>query len=169
MAVPASPATAVTGPLAASLLNAYKSNVDFLIQNSGTRPYCHAYQNTGQAVSGGVGTNVTLDSEVKDTDGMHTGSNSFFTVQTAGLYLVVAGIALPNTTGGTDKISILQNAATAITTQVPFQSVSHRLNCSGFLQCAATDTIGLNVTPGSAVTLQTGQTATFLQAFWMSL
>lgn len=170
MAVPTSPSTAVSGSLAASLLNSYKTNIDWIIQNTGAnRPYFHGYLNGVQTLGAGVAAQVTLDAEIKDTDSMHTGTNNFITVNTPGLYHVIGQINFPSTAAGQDHAILLHNGATAAGEDGPFIAASHRQQVIAYIQCAATDTIALDALSTSGGTLLTGSVVTFLQAFWVSL
>jgi len=166
---PTSPATAVTGPLTAALLNSYKTNIDFLTNTSGTMPYCHAYLSGSQTLSAGVSAAITLDGEIKDTDSMHTGSNSFFTVNTAGLYLVIAEIQFPSTASGNDFVTILNGVNVMAGDNTGAIAASHRLQVTAFVQCAVSDTLSMKGLSTAGGALTAGSGATFLQAKWMCL
>jgi hypothetical protein len=143
--------------------------INYVTQNSGTRPYFHGYLNGTQTLSAGVAAQVTLDSEIKDTDSMHTGTNNFITVNTAGLYHVIGQINFPSTASGQDHAILLHNGATAAGVDGPFIAASHRMSVTAYIQCVATDTIALDALSTSGGTLLTGSVVTFLQAFWVSL
>jgi hypothetical protein len=88
----------VTAGQLKSLLNA----ASFLLNP----PRCQAYQTTGQTVASATNTPLSFQSEVYDTDGMHsTTTNPWrLTVQTAGLYNVQAYAIFTTTMAATVQV-----------------------------------------------------------------
>lgn len=141
--------------------------INFMSNATNVRPYCHAYNSGGQTLTAGAQTAITLDAEVSDNDGMHSGSDAFLTVNTAGLYLVVAQINFPSTASGQDHTVIFQNSTVMAGDDRNFVGTSHRIPVMCLMQCAATDTISVKGQSTSGGALTTGSGATFLQAVWI--
>src|SRR5580700_2495011 len=79
-----------------------KANVDMMMGvGTNVRPYCFCYLAGSSSLTAGTNTTVALDTELEDSDGMHTGSNGFFTVVTAGVWMIDAQVSCPaaGTTG----------------------------------------------------------------------
>jgi len=167
VSVPASPATAVSGPLPDTLLNAYKSNVDWLMNATNIRPYCNAYNNAGLTLTAATLTVITLDSETEDNTGMHTGTNGFFTVATAGVYQVIGSIEFPSTASGSDATSIYLNSSLMSKQNCAAIAATHGVTTSCLLRCAVSDTITLKGASTSGGALSTGAGNTYLQAIWI--
>lgn len=166
--VPAPGTQAAAGAVTSALLNGFRDNMNFGTGiGANTRPYCFAFQNTAQTLGAGATTGITLDGEIEDTDAMHTNPNTFFTVITAGVYLVEAQIAFPSTASGHDDIHILQNGTIVSQVQANFIATTHRVGSSKLIRCAAADTIGLEGFSTAGGLLTGGANFTFLQAMWM--
>lgn len=174
MATLPSPGTqTAASPISTGLLNGFRDAFNFFLRSgSNVAPYCFAYQATGQSIPGSlVQTALHLDSDVRDTDNMHlttpSGSNTFFTVNTAGLYLAGAQALLGATSSGEDALTIAQNGTVMIGDNTGFINAQHRINISGPLQCAVNDVITPQVACTIANTLTgTSPGGTFM---WMML
>lgn len=123
--------------------------VSFLLgQGSNPHPFCWAFQNSAQPLSGSLADNpVTLAAEAKDNDNMHVvtgGSNYFFTVQTAGFYIFWAQIVFGSTSSGQDVLNIQQNGTVVIGDNTSAIAALHRVNISGPVQAALGDVISLH-------------------------
>jgi hypothetical protein len=79
-------------------------------------PVCNAIQATAQTVSNSLWTPLTLDSTVVDSYGGHSNSvsNSRYTAQISGWYLVTASSCWISNATGWRGIRILKNGSTAI-------------------------------------------------------
>jgi hypothetical protein len=125
-----------------------------------TVPACRVRRNASQSIASATYTFVSFDTEVFDTNGMFTATDTKVTIQTAGIYLLTASVAFPDATGG-DPVNVLifeKNAATANTGTALGKSQglypqatldSCIWNVSTTASLAASDTVKLTIYSGS--------------------
>jgi hypothetical protein len=151
-----------------------KANVDFLTgaTSGNTKPLCVVYYGgAGQSLSAATVTTITLDTEPTngDNDGMHTGTNGFFTIQTAGWYRFVGQITMSSAASGRLLVQISQNGTTICGQYVPAQtSNASQMNVSSPpTHCAVSDVITLQGYSTVANTTTAGIGVTFMSAEWL--
>ncbi len=134
-------------------------------------PMCRVKQTSGASIGDASGTILAFDAEDFDTDGMHDNAtnNSRITINTAGVYLVIASVRY--TTGVSDdtRISILKNGGNVgIDERGPNNSRSGQ-QVMGYYDLAAADYLEAQVYQNnSANTARTIDTPyTFLSAAWI--
>jgi hypothetical protein len=175
MAAPPIPRTFVPGEIeTGAYLNSLSSVLNFLLNP----PRCRLYASVAQTLPTGSYTPLTFNSEVYDTDTMHsTSSNtSRITCTTSGLYHVEAmATVTPNTTGRRLG-SIFKNGAqlptdTLDTEPVSSGSIGTTVFAQGDYQLAAGDYLEFNVYQDSGASLSTyatSNTVSWFSARWVA-
>lgn len=82
-----SPATQISGQIPpVSWANSVKAALDYLA----SPPACRVYNSANESIASGAPTTVTFDTELFDTDSMHStvSNTSRITINTAGVYIV---------------------------------------------------------------------------------
>jgi hypothetical protein len=94
---------------AAKLIAATKTPLDFLMNP----PRCNAYAGTGISLPNATSTLITFDSEMWDTDSMHstTTNTSRITINTSGQYLVSFYARFPSNATGYRQLNLRLNSA----------------------------------------------------------
>lgn len=75
----------------------------------GTLPACRLTKSASQSIPDATHTAVTFDTEVLDTDTMHSGSSSRITIVTAGVYLITAGLVWDANASGVRFATLRKN------------------------------------------------------------
>jgi hypothetical protein len=123
-------------PVTAARLNNMEAGITAAI----APPCAHVYHNTTQSIPNSTFTTVTFNSELFDTDGVHstTVNTSRLTCVTTGKYLVTANIAFAANATGYRRILLRANAATDLAEDI-------RSNVGGSLHtiCSLQSQIGL--------------------------
>lgn len=118
---------------------------------------------SGQTVADSTYTVLNWNTEEYDALDLHTAGASRVTIQTAGRYLVIAGIAVGNSPSGGDRlIRILKNGGSVITNTVASQNTiisSASPQVSGVLNLTAGDYLEVEFyqNAGSSLTTSTSQ------------
>ena len=172
MPVPIAPTAAVAGQAARAgvQFNNLAAQVAFLLDP----PFVFAWQQTGQSIANGAVTPITMDSEVVDTDNVHSlvTNTSRLTIVTAGRYRVVGSILWNANATGYRTAKLLKNGVSfAITqtvangTQLSYMQVCDEIICAvgDYLELA-----GLQ-TSGGALTTGAGADSTFIKARWAGI
>lgn len=165
------PRTFVAGEIeTAAYLNSLGQVLTFL-QNP---PRCSIWNNAAaNTLTSGSGAAVSFDSELYDTDGMHstTASTSRITAQTPGLYEIKANIDFGNNSTGTRQIAIYKNGAAVAfdsdgamaAADVLFLAKEVYLAAGDYVECWALQTSGANLT------LPTGSSVLWMSARWVAV
>jgi hypothetical protein len=154
-------------PLTETIWNEQAENVN----NYRVPPMCRVKQTSGQSVNDATNTILAFNDEDFDTDAMHDNvtNNSRITINTAGVYLVIASVRYAAGVNDDTRISILKNGGNVgIDERGPNNTNSgmqvmgcYGLDVADFLQAEAYQN-------NSANTARTTQTAfTFLSATWL--
>jgi len=136
-----------------------------------TPPMCRVKQTSGVAINDASNTILAFDAEDFDTDGMHDNAtnNSRITINTAGVYLVIASVRYTAGVSDDARISILKNGGNVgIDERGPNNSRSgHQV--MGYYDLAVADYLEAQVYQNnSANTARTTDTPyTFLSAAWI--
>lgn len=115
-----------------------------------TPPYCELTRTASQTITHDAATKVTWDSEVADTDGMHsTSSNtSRITIQRAGIYLVSAYIRWENNPYSNVRVEVFINNSATLTAEKHTNmsgTETPRVQVAGVAKLAAGDYLEVEV------------------------
>lgn len=167
------PITKSTGDgLTAADWNTYvRDNAEFLY----APPRVDAYHSTDQSIANASDTFLAFDSERYDTDTMHSTvtNNSRVTVNTAGLYVVSAGVEFASNSTGSRQIVLVVNGSQSIAvTNTPSGATLGvvRLNVATTWVAAAGDYFQAQVyqdSGGALNALGVQPRAPFLRAAWV--
>ena len=170
MPVPVAPTAAVAGQAARAGIqfNNLAAQVAFLLDP----PVVFAYQGTtATAVATGTLTVLPMDTELVDTDNVHSTSTntSRLTIVTAGRYRVTGQIGYAVNGTGYRSAAIAKNGTnTAITAMNSIVAIATYVQVVDEVLCAVGDYIELSAQQNSGVALNTvtGANQTFLKARW---
>jgi hypothetical protein len=153
--------------LTAATMNDVGTNLD----NQRIPPMCRVKQTSGQVVYDAANATLAFNAEDFDTDAMHDNAtnNSRITINTAGVYLVIASVRY--TTGVSDdtRISILKNGGNVGIDERGPANTRSGMQVMGYYDLAAADYLEAQVYQNnSANTARTTDTPyTFLSAAWI--
>ncbi len=142
-------------------------------------PMCRVYRGSTLSITNATDTFITFPSEDIDTDGMFTPTSDTITIQTAGVYLVTAGLIIASNATGVRAMNILKNPSSASdiskgivsTYAQAVNGLATVLSCSTITECVATDVIKMGLYQTSGGALNVGDTnntrASFLSVAWI--
>lgn len=159
----------------AAFLNSVSTAVNFALNP----PRCFCYVNVAANLTTGTYTLLSFDSEVYDTDTMHSTvtNTSRIVANTAGLYWVEVGIGVAANATNDRFIQIRKNAAGNQASGTLIKEFRTATTANAFsdarsldVQMAAGDYLEAWAWQGSGGTLalQLGSTSTFVQARWVA-
>jgi hypothetical protein len=110
--------TAWNGSLEVPTKNAIRDKIETLTGGSAAAKACRLRHSTTQSINDATATVLAFDTEVYDTDTMHSGgANTRITIATAGVYAITASSEWASAANAYTNISIRKNGANAIATQ----------------------------------------------------
>jgi hypothetical protein len=126
-------------------------------------PAVSCLRSTTQSIANGTDTFVTWPIEVYDTDGMFTAGSDTVTIQTAGIYLITAGILYAANSTGYRVLAIMKNPSSATDTASclsnhwgPTTTIPAVVNTSATATFAASDTIKIVAAHNAGTSLNIG-------------
>ena len=155
--------------LTSSDMNVYVRDNETFLRNP---PQCSASNSTGQNINSSTDTILSANTELFDTDGMHSTvtNNSRITIQTAGRYRVSAHASWDASTGGSyRRLRVSINGSTLhtldLTSLVNSSGAGTGNNGSRCFILAATDYVEIEANHNAGVTL--GVTLAEFTVEWM--
>lgn len=139
----------------AAFMNSLGSVLNFLLNP----PRAKAYNSVGLSLANATFTAVPMDTEVYDTDGIHSTSSNTdrFTIQTPGLYHCVGTVNFGSNATGGRLVRLTKNGVQVNADEAgPASGVGTELTCSADVQCAAGDYIQVQAYQSSGAALSTG-------------
>jgi len=134
-------------------------------------PMCRVKQTSGTSISDASNTILAFDAEDFDTDGMHDNAtnNSRITINTAGVYLVIASVRYTAGVSDDTRISILKNGGNVGIDERGPNNTRSGQQVMGYYDLAVSDYLEAQVYQNnSANTARTTDTPyTFLSAAWI--
>jgi len=141
------------------------------INNYRVPPMCRVKQTSGQVVNDAENAPLAFDAEDFDTDAMHDNAtnNSRITINTAGVYLVIASVRYTAGVSDDTRISILKNGGNVGIDERGPNNTRSGMQVMGYYDLAAADYLEAQVYQNnSANTARTTDTPyTFLSAAWI--
>jgi len=134
-------------------------------------PMCRVKQTSGASIGDASGTILSFDAEDFDTDGMHDNAtnNSRITINTAGVYLVIASVRYTAGVSDDTRISIFKNGGSVGIDERGPNNTRSGQQVMGYYDLAVADYLEAQVYQNnSANTARTIDTPyTFLSAAWI--
>ena len=141
------------------------------INNYRVPPMCRVKQTSGQSVAYNTNVILSFDDEDFDTDAMHDNAtnNSRITINTAGVYLVVAGIRYTAGVSTTTRISVLKNGGSAGIDERGPNNTRSGQQVTGYYNLAVADYLEAEVYQNNTATTAriTETPYTFLSVAWV--
>lgn len=154
----------------AAYLNSLSQVLNFM-QNP---PRCSVWNNaTANTLVSGTGASIAFDSELYDTDNMHstTSNTTRLTAQTPGLYDIKGSADFGSSSSGTRQISIYKNGSAQAFDSDGAMAAADVLFLSKEIYLAAGDYVELWAlqTTGANLTMPTGQSLLWFSARWVAI
>ena len=141
------------------------------VENYRVPPMCRVKQTSGASIGDASNTILAFNAEDFDTDGMHDNAtnNSRITINTAGVYLVIASVRYTAGVSDDTRISILKNGGNVGIDERGPNNTRSGQQVMGYYDLAAADYLEAQVYQNnSANTARTTDTPyTFLSAAWI--
>ena len=161
------------GPFTAGdiLTAATMTDIQTNLTNQRVPPMCRVKQTSGQVVNDATNATLAFDAEDFDTDAMHDNAtnNSRITINTAGVYLVIASVRYTAGISDDTRISILKNGSNVGIDERGPNNTRSGMQVMGYYDLAAADYLEAQVYQNNSVnTARTIDTPfTFLSAAWI--
>lgn len=138
----------------------------------GTVPHVYAYQGAAQTLTTGTPTALTFNSELFDSESMHsTASNTErITCVTSGLYVISAGVVFTANATGVRSLGFLKNGSTSHSFMAvnAASSGATDLAITAIVRLTATDYVSAIASHSKGSDLDTtAGTASFISAAWL--